>query len=147
MLSRLLAEDPPSWKEARANAAVGGTGKLRTTPASGVKRKMLTKPAVGGKRQKTKTPVVKESIAGSVHESDMEHWQRHSPEPESQKCGRCNFIREKAEFNRNYPWLEPRPLFMGGDWKFGCNVCRWLMLNSKRETHSGRRGSQERGQP
>ena len=143
MLSRLLAEDWPG-KVARAKPAVGGTRKLLTTTAVCGIRKNLTKPAVGGKRQKI-TPVVKESIASSVHESDWDHWQRHSPQPESHNCGRCNFIREKAEFLRNYPWLEPRPTFMGDDWKFGCNACRWLMLNAKkREQHSGRRGCQVR---
>ena len=112
MLSRLLVQDWPA-KVARAKPAVGGTRKLLTTTAVCGIRKNLTKPAVGGKRQKI-TPVVKESIASSVHESDWDHWQRHSPQPESHPCGRCNFIREKAEFLRNYPWLEPRPLFIGG---------------------------------
>ena len=78
MLSRLLAEDSPE-KKARTKPAVGG--KLITKAAVGGKRKMPTKPAVGGKRQK-RASVAKQSIVGSVHESDTEHWQRHSAEHE-----------------------------------------------------------------
>ena len=106
MLSRLLAKDNPR-KETPAKPAVGGKRKLHPF--------VVVEKSHSDKRDKlTKKRKVTNSKAGSVHESDREHWQRHSPEPESKNCGRCNFIREMGEFGREYPWLEPRPVFLGG---------------------------------
>ena len=100
--------------------------------------------------QKKESPKTKmeaeqeEDSAGSVHESDVAHWRRHSAEPSSKKCCRCNYIRNKAELHREHPWLKPRPSCMGGRWRLGCDCCKWMSSNSQQETHVGRRGSKVR---
>ena len=85
-----------------------------------------------------------EDLVGSVHESDAVHWMRHGEDPSSSTCGRCLYIRNKAEFYLDYRWLQPRPLFMGGNWRLGCNVCSWRSKNSEREKHEGKRGCKVR---
>ena len=84
--------------------------------------------------------VQEEDLAGSVHESDAAHWMRHGEDPSASTCGRCLHIRNKAELWREHPWLTPRPSFMGGHWRLGCDVCSWRYKNSDRETHKGNRG-------
>ena len=82
---------------------------------------------------------------GSVHESDAAHWERHSTDATAHgKCCRCNFIRAKAEFKREHPWLTPRPIHMGGRWRLGCDVCAWKHSNAGRERHETRRGNTHR---
>lgn len=67
-----------------------------------------------------------ESIdVGSVHETDSEHRQRHSGQPGSAHCSRCNFILHKAELARKQPWCTPRPQFLGGLWRPRCDLYRW----------------------
>jgi len=83
--------------------------------------------------------VQEEGLVGSVHESDVVHWERHSEDPSSSTCGRCIYIRIKAELRREHPWLSPRPKFMGGDWALGCDVCSWRYKYSERENHKGKR--------
>ena len=85
-----------------------------------------------------------EQDVGSVHESDESHWKRHSGDPSSSSCCRCFYIRHKAEFRREFPWLGPRPTHMGSHWRLGCDVCHWMSTNKKKETHQGRRGSIKR---
>ena len=75
---------------------------------------------------------------------DAAHWRRHGAHPDSKKCGRCIFIRSKADLLREHPWLTPRPSYMGGHWRLGCSVCRWMFSNSQKETHHGRRGCKVR---
>ena len=82
---------------------------------------------------------------GSVHEPDATHWKRHSSEPSSGKCCRCTFIRAKGELQREFPWASTRPVFMGGHWRLGCDVCAWMHSCATRENHSGRRGCRVRG--
>lgn len=89
---------------------------------------------------KKDAPVDEEKSVGSVIESDCGHWHRHSAQPYSKVCCRCNFIRNKAELQRVYPWLMPRPSFKGGHWRLGCDTCHWMFSNSKKERHAGRRG-------
>ena len=82
---------------------------------------------------------------GSVHESDAAHWERHSTDATAHgKCCRCNFIRAKAEFKREHPWLTPRPIHMGGRWRLGCDVCAWKYSNAGRERHETRGGTTHR---
>ena len=66
---------------------------------------------------------------GSVQESDVDHWKRHSTELASIQCCRCKFIRHKADLQREHPWLKARPSFMGGHWRLGCDVCHWMSSN------------------
>ena len=82
---------------------------------------------------------------GSVHEPDATHWKRHNAEPSSGKCCRCNYIRMRGELQREFPWLSTRPLFMGGHWHLGCDVCAWMHSCATREKHNGRRGCRVRG--
>ena len=80
-------------------------------------------------------------LVGSVHESNAQHWQRHSCQLGTAMCCRCNFIRHKSELLREQPWCTERPLFMGGRWRLGCDVCRWMSSAcTKKEKHAGRRG-------
>ena len=85
---------------------------------------------------------------GSVHETDLQHRQRHSCQPCSADCCRCNFIIHKAELAREFPWLGPRPSFLGGRWRLGCDVCRWkaCLQGTSKDKHAqpGRRGSATR---
>ena len=100
------------------------------------------------KKARIRRPEVEEGqeddLTGSVHESDVAHWSRHSAEPSSKKCCRCNYIRNKAQLHREHPWLKPRPSCMGGRWRLGCDCCKWMSSNSQQETHVGRRGSKVR---
>ena len=91
------------------------------------------------KKQSPTTSVQEEGLVGSVHESDVFHWERHSGEPSSSTCGRCIYIRNKAELGRDYPWLSPRPGFMKGDWALGCDVCSWRCKYGERENQNGKR--------
>ena len=92
-------------------------------------------PAVGGSDKLAQD-------VGSVHETDESHWKRHSGDPSSSSCCRCFYIRHKAEFRREFPWLGPRPMHMGSDWRLGCHVCH---KKEQKETgkpvyRQGRRG-------
>ena len=78
-------------------------------------------------------------LVGSALESDVVHWERHSGEPSSSTCGRCIYIRNKAELRRDYPWLSPRPGHMKGDWALGCDVCSWRCKCGERENQNGKR--------
>ena len=136
MLSRLFASVPEEVvypKHKQAKLAVGG--KRRNKRKSEINESLLG--GIGSAAQKmtgqrlpslevcvsrshkrhkvakTKTTAKKEAIAGSVDESDTQHWRRHGGEPESKKCCRCHFIREKSNLAREYPWLEPRPSYLG----------------------------------
>ena len=84
---------------------------------------------------------LKEEMVGSVHESDADHWRRHSSQRCANKCCRCNFIRHKAELQREAPWCQPRSSFMGGPWRLGCDVCQWRVSSKTKEHHTGRRRS------
>ena len=42
---------------------------------------------------------------------------------------------------RDLPWCSPRPRFMGGQWRLGCDVCAWMAANRRKERHEERRGS------
>ena len=101
---------------------------------AGSEKRAKTKKAMITMASNGKTNKV-EDLVGSVHESDFAHWMRHGDEPSSSTCGRCTFLRNKAEFRREYPWLTPRPTFMGGHWRLGCDVCSWRCKNSEREKH------------
>ena len=79
-------------------------------------------PAVGG-NDKLEQEI---ALVGDVHESDASHWNRHMG-PSSSTCGRCLYIRHKAEFRREHPWLRPRPAHMGGPWRLGCDARHWRM--------------------
>ena len=96
------------------------------------------------KKQSAIFLVQEEDLVGSVHESDVDHWKRHGVEPSLSPCGPCIFIPNKAELQREHPWLTPRPSFMGGHWRLGCDACHWLSKNSQREQHQGRRGCKVR---
>ena len=77
------------------------------------------------KRPSPLISVQEEDLVGSVHQSDAAHWKRHGEDPSASTCGRCFYIRNKADFMREHPWLTPRPTFMGGYWRLGCGVCSW----------------------
>ena len=66
------------------------------------------------------------NVVGSVQESDVDHWKRHSTQLAAIQCCRCNFIRHKADLQREHPWLKARHAFMGGRWRLGCDVCHWM---------------------
>ena len=84
----------PSFQNPGGNPAVGCNGKLE---------------------QET-------DLVGTVHESDESHWKRHCGHPSSSTCGRCFYIRHKAELHLDFPWLSERPAHMGGSWCLGCDV-------------------------
>jgi hypothetical protein len=89
-------------------------------------------------KMKTQSPIIPfkdEGELGSVHESDVAHWERHSEDPSSSTCCRCIYIQNKAEYWREHPWLSPRPKFMGGDWALGCDVCSWRHKYAEKENH------------
>ena len=90
------------------------------------------------KKQSALISVQQEGLVGSVNESDAVHWVRHAEDPSSSTCGRCLYIRNKAELWREHPWLSPRPKFMGGDWALGCDVCSWRYKSPERENHTGK---------
>ena len=48
--------------------------------------------------------VQEDDLVGSVHESDAAHWKRHRGDPSSSTCGRCLYIRNKADFMREHSW-------------------------------------------
>ena len=50
------------------------------------------------KKQSPLISVQDEDLVGSVHESDAVHWMRHGEDPSSSTCGRCLYIRNKADF-------------------------------------------------
>ena len=74
--------------------------------------------------------VQEEDLVGSVHESDAAHWKRHGEDPSASTCGRCIYILNKAELYVQHPWLSPRPSFMGGRWRLGCDACSWRYKHS-----------------
>ena len=78
-------------------------------------------------------------LVGTVEESDFAHRIRHGEGLVSRKCARCFYIRSKAEFSSEYPWLQPRPLSMGGHWRLGCNACSLAYSNSEQGKHEGKR--------
>ena len=80
---------------------------------------------------------------GACQERGAEHWQRHSCQPGAHLCCRCNFIKRKKEIKRDLPWCSPRPRFMGGHWRLGCDVCAWMAANLPGEM-PGRRGREWR---
>ena len=111
------------------------------------KARITSLPSFSNGKVKKQSPlfsVQDEDLVGSVHESDAAHWMRHGEDPSSRQCGRCLYIRNKAEFSLDYPWLQPRPLFMGGHWRLGCNACSWQSRNSERDKHEGKRGCKVR---
>ena len=95
---------------------------LRTDFRNSRCRKTLDKPSM-----KRKMP--EDHRVGSVLQADVDHWQQHSGHADSKNCCRCNFIRHKAELQREVPWCTPRPSFMGGCWSLGCDVCAWNASN------------------
>jgi hypothetical protein len=84
------------------------------------------------------------SDTGSVHETDVQHRQRHFCQYGSEFCCRCNFLLHKAELAREQPWCTPRPTFLCGPWRLGCDVCRWKSSVQECEKHAGRRGCKTR---
>ena len=104
------------------------------------KRKVFTVSDTPTKQKKTRTGLDE----SEVQEPDAAHWERHSAQPSSQTCSRCNFIRNKAHLQREHPWLTPRPIFMGGPWRLGCDLCAWMFAHAERENHRGRQGCKTR---
>ena len=130
MLSRLFFAEPTTPQKRKPRPLACDTPPRETKKAR-----------INAISPKTKMEVLQEDdLVGSVHESDAAHWMRHSADPSSKTCCRCNYIRNKAELHREHPWLKPRPSFMGGRWRLGCDCCKWMYSNSRRETHPGRRG-------
>ena len=129
MLSRLFFDDERSeQKNLKRKARPLGNEKLSKSR----KTKRLRK------AEQEEEPV------DSVHETDAAHWKRHGSETASQNYCRCNYIRNKAELHRGHPWLTPRPSFMDGPWRLGCDCCSWMSSNSQQEKHVGRRGGKVR---
>ena len=143
MLSHLLASDrewrfasPPPRKRKLPQQTVA-TGKASARPLAHTKAKMAR--ASLGQTEAASAKRVEEMV-GLAHESDTCHWGWHSCEPGAEMCFRCNFIRHKADITRHEPWCTPRPSFMGGHWRLGCDVCYWYHRARRREKHKGRRG-------
>ena len=138
MLSRLLGDLAAAGADLQTPSKQGRSlrpleQKLRTDFRNSRCRKTLGKPS-----KKRKMP--EDHRVGSVHQSDVDHWQQHSGQADSKNCCRCNFIRHKAELKREVPWCTPRPSFMGGCWSLGCDVCAWNASSKPKEKHQGRRG-------
>ena len=117
-------------------------GALSNKTSGGLREKPVdVPPAKRKKHGRPLAPMRPSELVGSVHESDADHWTRHSGQPSAMKCSRCHFIRHQAELQRVAPWCQPRPAFMGGHWRLGCDVCQWRVSSSTKEHHTGRRGS------
>ena len=75
------------------------------------KVKITSLPSVSKPKMKNESPRLsvseQDDLVGCVHESDAQHWKRHYGDPSSRTCGRCHFIRNKAELLRDFPWLSP----------------------------------------
>ena len=126
---RSLLQTPPKQERSLQPFAQ----KLRTRFRNIRCRKTLGKPSM-------KRRMPEDHRVGSVLQADVDHWQEHSGHADSKNCCRCNFIRHKAELQREVPWCTPRPPFMGGCWSLGCDVCAWNASNNPKEKHDGRHG-------
>ena len=65
------------------------------------KARITSLPSFSNGKVKKQSPFISvqdEALVGSVHESDAVHWMRHGEDPSSSTCGRCLYIRNKAEF-------------------------------------------------
>ena len=115
------------------------------TPDSKVTRQQASSKQCAGKRaasrgaradaKRARVPtshgrgLVAQGAEGACRETDEEHWQRHSCQPRAHLCCRCNFIKRKMMIERDFPWCEPRPQFMGGPGRLGCHTCSWVIAN------------------
>ena len=112
---------PPVVRQPKASTQKNWAAAAKKRRISSIKN-----PAVGGHDKP-------EQDVGSVHESDEAHWNRHSGDPSSRNCCRCFYIRHKAEFRRDHPWLRPRPAHMGSHWRLGCDACHLMSKKSQAE--------------
>ena len=142
-MSRLFAHTRPlAQKRGNGDPCVTPSKRPKRAADTPKKTKSSSWPLAHTSRNRTETVA---PCVGSVLESDAAHWQAHRGKLGAETCCRCLYIQNKAQLQREAPWCSPRPGFMGGRWRLGCDVCAWNKTVQCREKHgSKRRGNDVR---